>query len=335
MNAFGLAPLLLVMPVIGVLFNIFAGRKLVAGDPRTGERISGWFATSMTLTNFVIAVLLFLSLMANGHHAQPIPLWTWFNIPSASFYIPAAIGLRGLGVLRADLRAWVLCLIAAAASFGAYAIAVWAMTVAPIALVAALPFLPVSYTERMATITEFRADQSASTRVQVWAWTYEYVKANPLGGGFDAYIGNSFTYETREGKELGNTQVIESREISEKSRAYHSAYFELLGEQGWVGLGLWLWLQLAGLWQMERIQRKLKDSNRAEDKRWRSLAIALQQGQVIYLVGAVFIGVGYQPFMFKLLGLQIALSIILQRQWKRKEEGDQPPAISAKAQAPA
>lgn len=204
-----------------------------------------------------------------------------------------------------------------------------------IALFAALPFLPASYTERMATITEFRADQSASTRVQVWAWTYEYAKQNPLGGGFDAYIGNSFTYQTREVSEVGGTQVTESRTITEESRAYHSAYFELLGEQGWVGLGLWLWLQLAGLWQMERIQRKLKGSDRPEDQRWRSLAIALQQGQVIYLVGAVFIGVGYQPFMFKLLGLQIALSIILQRQWKRKEEGGPPAALSANAKAPA
>ena len=204
-----------------------------------------------------------------------------------------------------------------------------------IALFAALPFLPASYTERMATITEFRADQSASTRVQVWAWTYEYAKQNPLGGGFDAYIGNSFTYQTREVSEVGGAQVTESRTITEESRAYHSAYFELLGEQGWVGLGLWLWLQLAGLWQMERIQRKLKGSDRPEDQRWRSLAIALQQGQVIYLVGAVFIGVGYQPFMFKLLGLQIALSIILQRQWKRKEEGGPPAALSASAKAPA
>ena len=204
-----------------------------------------------------------------------------------------------------------------------------------IALFAALPFLRASYTERMATITEFRADQSASTRVQVWAWTYEYAKQNPLGGGFDAYIGNSFTYQTREVSEVGGAQVTESRTITEESRAYHSAYFELLGEQGWVGLGLWLWLQLAGLWQMERIQRKLKGSDRPEDQRWRSLAIALQQGQVIYLVGAVFIGVGYQPFMFKLLGLQIALSIILQRQWKRKEEGGPPAALSASAKAPA
>jgi len=167
--------------------------------------------------------------------------------------------------------------------------------------------------------------------MQVWSWTVEYARQNPLGGGFDAYIGNSFTYQTREVSEEGGAQVVASREITEESRAYHSAYFELLGEQGWVGLGLWLWLQAAGLWQMERIRRRLKHSDDPADRRWRSLAIALQHGQIVYLVGAIFIGVGYQPFMFKLLGLQIALGIIMQRQLQQRDERLRPVAGAASA----
>jgi drug/metabolite transporter (DMT)-like permease len=62
----------------------------------------------------------------------------WLMIISAIFYTPAALALKGRGILTAPPKAWVLGLIAASASFGAYAIAVWAMTVAPIALVAAL-----------------------------------------------------------------------------------------------------------------------------------------------------------------------------------------------------
>ena len=42
---------------------------------------------------------------------------------------------------------------------------------AGVALLVALPFLPASYTERMTTITEYKADESASTRVAVWRWT--------------------------------------------------------------------------------------------------------------------------------------------------------------------
>jgi drug/metabolite transporter (DMT)-like permease len=62
----------------------------------------------------------------------------WLMMVSTVFYAPVALGLKGRGLLAAPPRAWGLGMIAALASFGAYAIAVWAMTVAPIALVAAL-----------------------------------------------------------------------------------------------------------------------------------------------------------------------------------------------------
>lgn len=68
----------------------------------------------------------------------PVAYVGWLMILSALFFTPAVVALRGRAVLRADARAWGIGLLAAAASFGAYAIAVWAMTIAPIALVSAL-----------------------------------------------------------------------------------------------------------------------------------------------------------------------------------------------------
>lgn len=62
----------------------------------------------------------------------------WLMMASAVFYTPVMLALNGKVLLRVPARAWGLGLVAGAASFGAYAIAVWAMTVAPIALVAAL-----------------------------------------------------------------------------------------------------------------------------------------------------------------------------------------------------
>lgn len=182
------------------------------------------------------------------------------------------------------------------------------------ALLLALPFLPASYAERMSTITQHQGDQSASTRVAVWNWTIDYVLENPNGGGFDAFLGNSFTYTTRIESGEGANVSVEYGEVTDQARAYHSAYFELLGEQGFVGLGLWLWLQGLGLWQMERIRRRFARSADPVAQRWRSLATALQHGQLICLLGAAFIGVGYQPFMFMLLGLQIALASFVKRQ---------------------
>lgn len=178
---------------------------------------------------------------------------------------------------------------------------------AALALVVAIPFLPRSYTERMETIAQYEGDESASTRIQVWKWTLDYVAEHPWGGGFDAYLGNSFTYQTRKARGEANNRMIETAEVTDKARAYHSSYFEMLGEQGWLGLGLWLWLQGLGLWQMERIRRRF---GRREGGRgtWQwGLATALQNAQIVYLAGAVFVGIAYQPFIFMLIGLQCAL----------------------------
>lgn len=176
------------------------------------------------------------------------------------------------------------------------------------ALVVAVPFLPAAYLERISTITEHQSDESASTRVAVWYWTMDYVKENPLGGGFDSFLGNSFTYQTRTVTGEGASTSVAYNQVTDEGRAFHSAYFELLGEQGFIGFGIWALLHALGLWQMERIRRKFARSTDARERAWHGLAGALQQGQLVYLAGALFIGIGYQPFIFMLLAIQIALA---------------------------
>lgn len=171
----------------------------------------------------------------------------------------------------------------------------------------ALPFLPQSYYERMATINSTSGDESASTRMAVWEWTLEYASQNPLGGGFDAYRGNKFTYSMPVTEKMGNTVTVEYVEVTDEARAYHSAIFEMLGEQGWPGLTLWLWLQVLGVWQMERLCRRWRNRTAAHEQWQAPLASALQFGQIIYLVGSLFQGIAYQPFVLMLIGLQCAL----------------------------
>jgi drug/metabolite transporter (DMT)-like permease len=62
----------------------------------------------------------------------------WLFALDAVFFTPCCLALRGRSVLQANRKAWIMGSIAAVFSYGAYVIAVWAMTVAPIALVAAL-----------------------------------------------------------------------------------------------------------------------------------------------------------------------------------------------------
>jgi probable O-glycosylation ligase (exosortase A-associated) len=189
-----------------------------------------------------------------------------------------------------------------------------------VTLVASIPFLPESYLERMRTITEHQGDESASTRVQVWKWTLDYVEKKPGGGGFGAYLSNSFTYWTA--KRVGEPPNvrIEYVQVTDKGRAYHSSYFEMLGEQGWFGLGIWLWLQLLGLWQMERIRWLFARREGGHDAWQFGLATALQQAQVVYLVGSLFVGIAYQPFIFMLIGLQCGLWSYVRRTTKEPQK---------------
>ncbi|MCA0903299.1 putative O-glycosylation ligase, exosortase A system-associated [Qipengyuania aquimaris] len=187
---------------------------------------------------------------------------------------------------------------------------VYAAAAAALALLS-LPFLPQSYQERMSTIVDHQSDQSASTRVEVWKWTIDYVAQNPLGGGFDSFLGNSFTYETVEKVREGNVTSTERREVSESGRAFHSAYFEVLGEQGIPGFVLWVLLHATGLIAMERLRRRGLASDDLDMQRWGALANSLQQVQLVYLLGALFVGIAYQPFILMVLALQIGLATVI------------------------
>lgn len=172
---------------------------------------------------------------------------------------------------------------------------------------AAVPFLPKSFTERMSTIENHQSDQSASTRVAVWMWTLDYVKDHPFGGGFDAYRSNKLLIPTVVAEGSGNNVTLKTTLHVDQSRAYHSAYVEMLGEQGYAGLLLWAWIQLLGTWQMERVSRRWKGRTSPHEAWVAPLATALQLSQLVYFLGAVFVGIAYQPVMFMIIGLQCGL----------------------------
>ncbi len=186
------------------------------------------------------------------------------------------------------------------------------MALVGVGIAAAVPMLPESFTDRMSTIQTYQADTSASTRLAVWSWTWDYAQDNPLGGGFEAYRQNSVRVNTVSTSEAGNLSSVRTTQHQDAGRAYHSSYFEMLGEQGFPGLALFLLIHAAGLFRMEVLRRRyLKEEG---DKAWISpLATALQNAQLIYLVGALFVGIAFQPFIYMLLGVQIGFDTLVRR----------------------
>ena len=179
----------------------------------------------------------------------------------------------------------------------------------------ALAAVPASFTQRMSTIENYKSDSSAGTRLAVWAWTWDYAKDHPLGGGFNAYLSNRIQFQTQDTQVVGANASVKATTQQDAGRAYHSSYFEMLGEQGFPGLLLWLAIYGIGLVRMEVLRRR----HRADAERpWIApLATALQSAHVIYLVGALFVGIAYQPFMLMLVGAQIGLDTHLRRVGRR------------------
>ena len=62
----------------------------------------------------------------------------WVFVVDGLFFAGGMLAWKGFDILPRQRKAWGIGMIAAAASYGAYAVSVWAMTIAPIAVVAAL-----------------------------------------------------------------------------------------------------------------------------------------------------------------------------------------------------
>lgn len=178
----------------------------------------------------------------------------------------------------------------------------------------ALPFIPSAFSERMETIGGYQGDSSASTRLAVWRWTFEYAQEHPLGGGFDSYRANRISVATTTVSGSGPNQSVSTRVHTDKSRAFHSSYFEMLGEQGWFGLALWLAIHGIGVLRMEWLRRHYRGDKAPEGFQWVSpLATALQNAQLVYLLGSLFVGIAYQPYFWILIAVQIGLDTYLAR----------------------
>jgi hypothetical protein len=63
---------------------------------------------------------------------------------------------------------------------------------------------------------------------------------------------------------------------------------------------------------MEVLRRRYRD--KAGEEAWIApLATALQHAQIIYLVGSLFVGIAFQPFMLMLISVQIGFDTLVSR----------------------
>jgi hypothetical protein len=54
---------------------------------------------------------------------------------------------------------------------------------------------------------------------------------------------------------------------------------------------------ISGIVQLEGVRSRLRRSTNPIDKRDADMALALQQGHFVYLLGATFVGIAFSPYM--------------------------------------
>jgi hypothetical protein len=153
-----------------------------------------------------------------------------------------------------------------------------------------------------------------------------------MGGGFDAFRGNRLQVTISADNGVGGVQAVTQQVMIDEGRAYHSSYFEMLGEQGFPGLFMFLILHLTGLVRMEVIRRRNLRTDKPEDEWIAPLATALQSAQIVYLVGSFFVGIAFQPFVLALVGVQIGFDTFVTRRgvkpakraWRRPAAAPEP-----------
>jgi probable O-glycosylation ligase (exosortase A-associated) len=159
---------------------------------------------------------------------------------------------------------------------------------------------PASWYERMSTISTEASDQSSQVRLLVWKWTLNYVKSHPLGGGFEVYHIDEISSVNEDG--TGFTQT---------GRAFHSAYFEMLGEHGWPGLFLFLGIIAAAFMALRQASRIARNN---PEHAWVSdLSRALRCCLFINMACGAFIEIGFQPIIWYLIALSFTVREYVRR----------------------
>ncbi|HEX3993263.1 MAG TPA: O-antigen ligase family protein, partial [Acetobacteraceae bacterium] len=158
-----------------------------------------------------------------------------------------------------------------------------------------------AWNARVDTITNFEQENSAYVRILVWKWTLGFVADHPLGGGFASYLVNHI--------EIPATST--SAGAVEFGRAFHSIYFEVLGEHGYPGLFIFLLLAGSTLLMLRRLTKKARPY---PELKWViGLSDALQSGLAVFLTSGAFVGIAFQPMFWYFISMSICLNAYVWR----------------------
>ena len=227
--------------------------------------------------------------------------------------IPKLVGLGAavacvLGIVGTQSRGATLGL-AAAAMYGWWFVAKRRLLGAVAVVVLAIGVVvvaPAGYFSRMQTVAEYEEDNSAQARLQAWGAAIRMAVNRPLGvgaGNFNSAYGRYYNDPN------GRVGWGAARWISA-----HSIYFKVLGEYGFVGAAMLLWLIGASIRDNFVFRRLLRTSQGAPlDEQWPAF---LNMSIIGFAVAGAFLTGFNYPHLFLLSGLTLSIGRIIRLEYQ-------------------
>jgi probable O-glycosylation ligase (exosortase A-associated) len=159
-----------------------------------------------------------------------------------------------------------------------------------------LEIAPGNWFDRMQLIADYQNDGSAMSRLDAWKWGSAMALSHPIvGGGFGVFVLDAGSIRGRPG-------WLEA----------HNIFVEMMGEHGFVGLGLFCCLIMAIYRSCAAIQKRVPGRI---DLAWAAdLARSTQIALVAFIIGGCFVSIATSSFLYLLAGITVGTRSLVERE---------------------
>jgi len=268
--------------VKGAIFGLrTAGEERVWGPTGSFIEDNNFLAVAVNMT------LPFLFFLARSEKNKKLRMlfWTVFVCGIASVVLSYSRG----GLLGLAIVLGILTMKSRHKLVGAALVIVLACAV--------IVYAPPTWFSRMDEIAHGNLDSSAQERLDAWHFAGVLASHYPLtGGGFETFTPDLFERFTPDRGFAGP----------------HSIYFQMLGEQGYVGLFLFLSLLFSchfTCWKLRRQSRRFAQTAWIEP-----YTEMIQVSLVAYMVSGAFLAMAYFDYFWQIVAMTAILRILYRRE---------------------
>jgi probable O-glycosylation ligase (exosortase A-associated) len=255
--------------VKGGIFTILHGGQFRVQGP-TGTFFSG--------NNEMALVLAMLVPLIRYLHLQASQQWVRWGLASAMV-------LSGVAAIGSQSRGGLLAMTAMGLFLWFKSHHKLAMTLyMAIAVAIMVSVMPQEWYDRMETIQTYEEDTSALGRINAWHTAFNVAKDRVTGGGYEMFREPTFRQYAPEPSRVHDA---------------HSIYFEVMGEHGFIGFGMFI---LLAVFTWLRANQVIRECRYDPERKWAAdLAAMIQVSLVGYGAGGAFLGLAYFDLTYHLM----------------------------------